>query len=52
MLAGWYGSAAPLELPHWRGPVYPSDAPECRWLELYAERFDTVEVASFYRLPT
>jgi uncharacterized protein YecE (DUF72 family) len=37
---------------HWRGRVYPSDAPERRWLELYAQSFDTVEVnATFYRLP-
>jgi uncharacterized protein YecE (DUF72 family) len=37
---------------HWRGRVYPSDAPERRWLELYAQWFDTVEVnATFYRLP-
>jgi uncharacterized protein YecE (DUF72 family) len=35
----------------WRTPVY-NDAPSRRWLELYAERFDTVEVNStFYRLP-
>jgi uncharacterized protein YecE (DUF72 family) len=35
----------------WRGPVY-HDAPSRKWLELYAERFDTVEVNStFYRLP-
>ena len=38
---------------HWRGSVYPSGEPESRWLELYAQWFDTVEVnASFYRLPT
>ena len=38
---------------HWRGPVYPAGEPEARWLELYAELFDTVEVnATFYRLPT
>jgi uncharacterized protein YecE (DUF72 family) len=38
---------------HWRGPVYPAGEPQARWLELYAESFDTVEVnASFYRLPT
>jgi uncharacterized protein YecE (DUF72 family) len=37
---------------HWKTPVY-RDAPTRRWLELYAERFDTVEVnATFYRLPT
>jgi uncharacterized protein YecE (DUF72 family) len=37
---------------HWRERVY-GGAPARRWLELYAERFDTVEVnATFYRLPT
>jgi uncharacterized protein YecE (DUF72 family) len=37
---------------HWREPVYRG-APASRWLRLYAERFDTVEVnATFYRLPT
>jgi uncharacterized protein YecE (DUF72 family) len=38
---------------HWRGRVYPQDAPASKWLELYAAEFDTVEVnTSFYRLPT
>ena len=37
----------------WRGPVYPPKEPVRRWLELYAERFPTVEINnSFYRLPT
>jgi uncharacterized protein YecE (DUF72 family) len=36
----------------WRGTFYPERAPKRRWLELYAERFDTVEVnTTFYRLP-
>lgn len=36
----------------WRGPVYPRDAPQRLWFELYAERFATVEINSaFYRLP-
>jgi uncharacterized protein YecE (DUF72 family) len=36
----------------WRGDLYPADAPARIWLELYAERFDTVEVnTTFYRLP-
>lgn len=36
----------------WRGRLYPHGEPQRRWLELYAERFDTVEVnATFYRLP-
>ena len=36
----------------WRGRLYPEGEPKRRWLELYAEKFDTVEVnATFYRLP-
>jgi uncharacterized protein YecE (DUF72 family) len=35
----------------WRGRLYPEHEPKRRWLELYAKRFDTVEVNStFYRL--
>ncbi len=35
----------------WRGRLYPEREPKRRWLELYAETFDTVEVNStFYRL--
>ena len=38
---------------HWKGPFYPEKLPAARMLELYAERFDTVEInSSFYRLPT
>src|SRR5438874_7195740 len=37
----------------WRGRFYPQREPRRRWLELYAVKFDTVEVnATFYRLPT
>ncbi len=37
----------------WRGAFYPDGLPARRWLESYAERFDTVEVnTTFYRLPT
>ncbi|HEX3802818.1 MAG TPA: DUF72 domain-containing protein [Solirubrobacteraceae bacterium] len=36
---------------HWRGTFYDEHEPKRRWLELYAQRFDTVEVNStFYRL--
>jgi len=36
----------------WRGTVYPRGEPQRRWLELYAELFDTVEVNStFYGTP-
>jgi uncharacterized protein YecE (DUF72 family) len=35
----------------WRGSLYPEREAKRRWLELYAKRFDTVEVNStFYRL--
>jgi len=38
---------------HWKGVLYPETGSTSRWLGLYAEAFDTVEVnASFYRLPT
>jgi uncharacterized protein YecE (DUF72 family) len=37
----------------WRGTFYPQREPQRRWLELYAQRFDTVEVNNtFYRLPS
>jgi uncharacterized protein YecE (DUF72 family) len=36
----------------WRGVLYPKGLPQRRWLERYAEVFDTVEVnTTFYRLP-
>lgn len=36
----------------WRGRFYPQKEPQRRWLELYAQSFDTVEVNNtFYRLP-
>ena len=36
---------------HWRGRLYAEQEPKRRWLELYAQRSDTVEVnATFYRL--
>jgi uncharacterized protein YecE (DUF72 family) len=38
---------------HWRGPFYPSDLPQKRWFEFYAQHFDTVEINNtFYRLPS
>jgi uncharacterized protein YecE (DUF72 family) len=37
----------------WRGTIYPEGLPARRWLERYAELFDTVEVNNtFYRLPS
>jgi uncharacterized protein YecE (DUF72 family) len=37
---------------HWRGDFYPKEVPVARWLEHYAQTFDTVELnGTFYRLP-
>ena len=37
---------------HWRGRLYPRSGSTGKWLSIYAEQFDTVEVnATFYRLP-
>ena len=36
----------------WKGVFYPEDVPKKKWLEHYAEKFDTVEInASFYHMP-
>lgn len=38
---------------HWKGVFYPDDVPQRRWLEYFAERFDTVELNNpFYSMPT
>lgn len=37
---------------HWRGIFYPDELPQKKWLEHYAQHFDTVEInSSFYHLP-
>jgi uncharacterized protein YecE (DUF72 family) len=47
----WVGTSG-WQYRHWRGPFYPPDLPQARWLPYYAERFATVEINSaFYRLP-
>ena len=43
--SGWH-------YPHWRGVFYPEKLPTSKWLDYYAQHFDTVELNStFYRLP-
>jgi uncharacterized protein YecE (DUF72 family) len=47
----WIGTSG-FEYDHWRGVLYEPGLRRERWLEAYAERFDTVELnATFYRLP-
>ena len=37
---------------HWRDVFYPQGCPKSKWLQFYAEHYNTVELnASFYRLP-
>ena len=41
------------EYADWRGRFYPESLPKRSWFACYAERFDTVEINSwFYRLPS
>lgn len=43
--SGWYYD-------HWKEKFYPAGLSKSKWLEYYAERFDTVEINnSFYHLP-
>ena len=43
--SGWYYE-------HWKERFYPAGSSKSKWLEYYAERFDTVEINnSFYHLP-
>lgn len=38
---------------HWQGLFYPEGLSKSKWLEFYANHFDTVEINnSFYRLPS
>ena len=47
----WIGTSG-FEYDHWRESFYGTDVPRSRWLETYAEHFETVELnATFYRLP-
>lgn len=37
---------------HWRGVLYPPESSKARWLSIYLQQFDTVELnASYYRWP-
>lgn len=48
----WIGTSG-WQYKSWRGAYYPPDVPQARWLEFYAEHFQTQELNnSFYRLPT
>ena len=47
----WIGTSG-WQYRHWRETFYPRGLAQTKWLEFYADRFDTVESnAAFYRLP-
>jgi uncharacterized protein YecE (DUF72 family) len=51
LVAVWIGTSG-WQYKDWRGRFYPPKLAQARWLEYYAERFETVEVNNtFYRLP-
>jgi len=48
----WIGTSG-WQYASWKATFYPPDVPQARWLEHYAERFQTQELNnSFYRLPS
>jgi uncharacterized protein YecE (DUF72 family) len=47
----WIGTSG-WQYSSWKGTYYPPDVPQSRWLEFYAQHFQTQEVNNaFYRLP-
>lgn len=47
-----YTGTSGYQYDHWKDRVYPADIPRARWFEVYARRFDTVEINNtFYHLP-
>jgi uncharacterized protein YecE (DUF72 family) len=52
MKKGIYVGTSGYAYPHWRGVFYPSDLASYKWLEFYAQHFNSVELnVTFYRLP-
>lgn len=48
----WIGTSG-WQYTSWKATFYPPDVPQSRWLEFYAQHFQTQELNnSFYRLPT
>lgn len=52
MLAKWRIGTSGWNYDHWKEVFYPAHVAKSKWLEFYANHFDTLEVnATFYRLP-
>ncbi len=52
MLGAIHVGTSGFSYPTWKPAFYPADLPQSRFLEFYAERFDTVELNNtFYRFP-
>ena len=53
MMTEYYIGTSGWHYEHWRGLFYPGKLAKPRWLEFYAQHFNTVELNnSFYRLPS
>lgn len=48
----WHVGTSGFSYKEWKGPFYPDDLPQKRWLAYYAERLSAVEINNtFYRSP-
>jgi uncharacterized protein YecE (DUF72 family) len=48
----WHVGTSGFSYKEWKGPFYPADLPQKRWLAFYAERLSAVEINNtFYRSP-
>ena len=53
MALQWYVGTSGWHYDHWRDRFYPEKLAKAKWLEFYADHFNTVELNnSFYRLPS
>ncbi len=51
-MARAYIGTSGFTYPHWKKVFYPEDVPQKRWLEYYAEHFNTLELNNtFYQMP-
>lgn len=53
MCAAYFLGCSGFYYNHWRGTFYPEKLPKTKWIQYYAQNFNTLEVNStFYRFPS
>ncbi|MCW3999229.1 MAG: DUF72 domain-containing protein [Candidatus Bathyarchaeota archaeon] len=53
MATGFFLGCSGFYYNHWRGRFYPTELAKAKWLEFYADQFNTLEINNtFYRYPT